>query len=125
MGRLAEHDMSVQIEGQDRKDEIGLMAAAVQVFKNNMIEADRLKEEQEVSQKRRTARTARMDELTRSFEDSVSSIVHGVSSQAEQMENSAESMTATAEETTKQASAVAAASEQSAANVQTVASATE
>jgi methyl-accepting chemotaxis protein len=125
MGRLAKHDLSTEIEGLGRKDEIGQMASAVQVFKDSMIEGDRLKVEQEAARRRTEERTSRMDELTRKFESSVGSVVQAVASQATQMESSAQSMSATAEETTKQASAVAAASEQSSANVQTVASATE
>jgi len=125
MGKLARHDLATEINGVGRKDEIGKMASAVQVFKDSMIEADRLKAEQEEAQRRAEARAKKMDELTRSFETSVGGVVQAVASQATQMESSAQSMSATAEETTKQASAVAAASEQSSANVQTVASATE
>lgn len=125
MGKLARHDLATEIEGIERKDELGQMASAVQVFKTNMIEGDRLKAEQEASQRRREARVAKMDALTRNFEASVSSVVQTVSSQATQMQAAAQSMSATAEETTKQAGAVAAASEESSANVQTVASATE
>ncbi|MGD0193022.1 MAG: methyl-accepting chemotaxis protein [Rhizomicrobium sp.] len=125
MGKLARHDLSTEINGVGRKDEVGQMASAVQVFKDSMIEADRLKAEQEAAQRRTEARSARMDELTRNFEVSVAGVVQTVAAQATQMESSAQSMSATAEETTKQASAVAAASEQSSANVQTVASATE
>jgi methyl-accepting chemotaxis protein len=125
MGRLAKHDLATEIRGIERKDEVGRMAAAVQVFKDSMIEGDRLKAEQEAAQRSAAVRTAKLDELTRAFEASVSGIVQTVASQATQMESSAQSMSATAEETTKQANAVAAASEQSSANVQTVASATE
>ena len=125
MTRLAQHDLTTEINGVGRKDEVGQMAAAVQVFKTSMIEADRLKEEQEEAQRVAAKRSALVDQLTRDFDQKVQSVVQTVSSQANQMQSSAQSMSATAEETTKQASAVAAASEQSAANVQTVASATE
>ena len=125
MGRLAKHDLSTVIDGIGRKDEVGQMASAVQVFKDSMIEADRLKAEQEEAQKKQQERTAKLDQLTRAFESSVGGVVQAVATQATQMEGSAQSMSATAEETTKQAAAVAAASEQSSANVQTVASATE
>jgi methyl-accepting chemotaxis protein len=125
MARLAKHDLATEIEGAGRKDEIGKMAAAVQVFKDSMIESDRLKAEQEEAQRRAETRAAKLGELTRNFESSVGGVVQAVAAQATQMESSAQSMSATAEETTKQASAVAAASEQSSANVQTVASATE
>jgi methyl-accepting chemotaxis protein len=125
MGKLAQHDLTTEIVGVGRKDEVGQMASAVQVFKDSMIESDRLKAEQEAAQRKTEQRSKKMDELTRNFETSVGGVVQAVSSQATQMESSAQSMSATAEETTKQASAVAAASEQSSANVQTVASATE
>ncbi|HVW72098.1 MAG TPA: methyl-accepting chemotaxis protein [Rhizomicrobium sp.] len=125
MGRLAQHDLNTQIEGAERKDEVGQMANAVLVFKTSMIEADRLKAEQEEAQRVAAARSALVDKLTREFDQSVQAVVQGVAGQATQMEASAQAMSASAEEATKQAGAVAAASEQGAANVQTVASAAE
>ena len=125
MGRLAKHDLTTEIGGVGRRDEVGQMASAVQVFKDSMIEADRLRQEQEEAQRRTEARSAKMDELARAFETNVGTVVQSVASQATQMESSAQAMSATATETTQQATAVAAASEQSTANVQTVASATE
>jgi len=125
MGRLAQHDLNTEINGVGRKDEVGQMAAAVQVFKTSMIEADRLKEEQEEAQRVAAKRSALIDQLTRDFDTKVQVVVQGVASQATQMESSAQSMSAAAEEATKQAGAVAAASEEGAANVQTVASAAE
>jgi methyl-accepting chemotaxis protein len=125
MSRLAQHDLTTEINGIGRKDEVGQMAAAVQVFKTSMIEADRLKEEQEETQRLAATRSALVDKLTSAFDVKVQSVVQTVASQATQMQASAQSMSATAEETTKQAGAVAAASEEGAANVQTVASATE
>jgi methyl-accepting chemotaxis protein len=125
MARLAQHDLSTEIVGIGRKDEIGEMAGAVQVFKTSMIEADRLKAEQEEAQRVTAARSATVDLLTRDFDEKVQGVVQTVASQATQMQASAQSMSASAEEATKQAGAVAAASEESSANVQTVASAAE
>jgi methyl-accepting chemotaxis protein len=125
MSRLAQHDLTIQIEGAQRKDEVGQMANAVQVFKDSMVEGDRLKAEQEEAQRAAAKRAALVDQLTRDFDVKVQGVVQGVASQATQMEASAQAMSATAEEATKQAGAVAAASEQGAANVQTVASAAE
>jgi methyl-accepting chemotaxis protein len=125
MSRLAAHDLTTQINGVGRKDEVGQMASAVEVFKTSMIEADRLKEEQEEAQRLAAKRSALVDQLTRDFDVKVQGVVQGVASQASQMEASAQSMSAAAEEATKQAGAVAAASEEGAANVQTVASASE
>jgi len=125
MSRLAQHDLTTEIVGVGRKDEVGQMASAVQVFKTSMIETDRLKAEQEEAQRVTAARSALVDQLTRAFDTKVQGVVQTVASQASQMQSSAQSMSATAEESTKQAGAVAAASEESAANVQTVASAAE
>jgi methyl-accepting chemotaxis protein len=125
MAQLAKGDSSATVTGAGRSDEIGVMASTVQVFKDSMIEGNRLKEEQEQARRRSAARATKVDELTRAFEANVGGVVQAVASQATQLETSAQTMNSTAEETTKQASAVAAASEQSAANVQTVASATE
>ena len=125
MTRLAQHDLTTQINGVGRKDEVGQMASAVEVFKTSMIEGDRLKAEQEEAQRLAAKRSALVDQLTKDFDVKVQGVVQGVASQASQMEASAQSMSAAAEEATKQAGAVAAASEEGAANVQTVASAAE
>lgn len=125
MSQLARHDLTTIIAGAGRSDEIGEMANAVQIFKDSMIEADRLKAEQEQAQRVAAERSALVDRLTRDFDDKVQGVVQTVANQADQMQASAQSMSATAEETTRQASAVAVASEQSSANVQTVASAAE
>jgi len=125
MESLARHDLSCVIEGVGRRDEIGQMAASVQIFRDSMIEGDRLKAEQQEAQRRAEGRATRLDGLTRQFEGDVGEVVQTVSSQASRMEGSAQTMRTTAEDATRQASAVAAASEESSANVQTVASASE
>ncbi|WP_316977286.1 HAMP domain-containing methyl-accepting chemotaxis protein [Shumkonia mesophila] len=125
MTRLAGKDMEVAIPATDHKDEVGDMAKAVQVFKDNMIEADRLAEEQRKAQEEQAARAKRVEALCKAFDAASSEAVKSVASAATQLEDSSEAMSATAEETTRQAAAVAAASEQASANVQTVASASE
>jgi methyl-accepting chemotaxis protein len=126
MGVLASGDKTVAIPAQGRGDEIGKMAAAVQVFKENMIEADRLRGEQEAMKQRAEAeRRQAMLDLADRFERSVGGVVKAVTSAATELQATAQSMAATAEQTTRQSSAVAAASEETTQNVQTVASATE
>ena len=126
MERLASREMNTEIVGLGRHDEIGEMAAAVAIFKDNMIEADRLKAAQEENERRAVAEKRRsMHEMADSFEARVGQLVNSVSTSATEMESTAQSMASTAEETDRQAAAVAAASEQTSANVQTVASAAE
>ncbi len=125
MLKLAEGDTTVAIPGIGNGDEIGEMAAAVQVFKDNKIEADRLAKEQQREQEARAERAKRIEDLCKAFDATSTEAVKSVAAAATQMQSSSEAMSATAEEATRQASAVAAASEQASANVQTVASAAE
>jgi methyl-accepting chemotaxis protein len=125
MKRLAGHDLKAEITGVGRKDEIGAMAAAVQVFKDNMIETDRLTAAQETERKVKEKRTAALDSLTKNFDAKIRELVGTLSSAATEMEATAQSMSATADQTNKQSMTVAAATEQASANVQTVATASE
>lgn len=126
MHRLANGDKSVDVYGTDRGDEIGAMAKAVEVFKRNAIEMERLETEQ--AEEKARAEEQRKQEMLRladSFERAVSGVVNSVSSAAAEMQSSSESMLGTAEQTSQQATAVAAAAEQATGNVQTVATAAE
>jgi methyl-accepting chemotaxis protein len=125
MSRLAEGEVTEAIPGAERSDEIGAMAAAVQVFKDNMIRADRLAAEKQAENDGKMRRAQALDELTRAFEAKVTELVGGLSQASSTMESTAQSMTSTAAQTNDQAAVVAAASEQTSTNVQTVASATE
>ena len=125
MSRLADGDLADEIPGAERSDEIGAMAAAVQVFKDNMIRADRLAAEKQAENDGKMRRAQALDDLTRAFEAKVTELVGGLSRASATMESTAKSMTSTAAQTNSQAAVVAAASEQTSTNVQTVASATE
>ena len=125
MSRLASGDVAGEIPGAHRADEIGAMAAAVEVFKDNMIRADRLAAEKDAESEVKMRRARVLDDLTHAFEAKVSELIGGLSSASAAMENTASSMSSTATDTNRQAAIVAEASEQTATNVQTVASATE
>jgi methyl-accepting chemotaxis protein len=125
MSQLAGGDVSGEISGVERDDEIGAMASAVRVFKDNMIKADRLAAEKEAENDIKVRRAQVLDDLARTFETKVGELVGGLSSASSTMENTAQSMSSTASATNRQAAVVAAASEQTSTNVQTVATATE
>jgi methyl-accepting chemotaxis protein len=125
MKRLAEGDKSIAVPGLGRKDEIGAMAAAVQVFKETAIEAERLAARQAEEQAARVHRAQRLEELARSFEARVGNLTQALGQAAVEMEATAQSMSATAEQTNRQSIAVAAASDQATTNVQTVAAAAD
>ncbi|MCK5375282.1 MAG: MCP four helix bundle domain-containing protein [Alphaproteobacteria bacterium] len=126
MGTLAGGDMDVEIPAQGQKDQIGEMAEAVQVFKDNMIENDRMRKEQELTEKRQEEeRKEAMLELANTFESQVGDSISSVITAAEELEATSQSMTTVAEQTSSQAMAVSAAANQAATNVQSVASASE
>jgi methyl-accepting chemotaxis protein len=125
MSGLAAGDVAEEIPGVSRNDEIGAMATAVAVFKDNKIEADRLAAEKEAENDVKMRRARVLDDLTRAFEAKVIELVGGLSSASSIMEDTAQSMSTTAASTNRQAAVVAAASDQTSTNVQTVASATE
>jgi methyl-accepting chemotaxis protein len=125
MGTLAAGDNSVAIPALGRKDEIGNMAAAMQVFKDNAIRAEQLAAEQRTEQEAKLRRTEMLEERTASFDSSVSSALKTVTAATSEMQASAAALSATAEQTSKQATVVSAASEEATSSVQTVAAATE
>jgi len=126
MQSLAKGDMATRIPATDSRDEIGQMAKSVEVFKTNMIEADRMRGEQEaLKQRAAEERRKAMIDLAGRFEATAGSIVTGVTAQATELQATAQSMASSAEETSRQSSTVAAASEQATQNVNTVAAATE
>ncbi|WP_428302649.1 methyl-accepting chemotaxis protein [Immundisolibacter sp.] len=123
MGRLADGDHGVDIPGTGRGDELGRMAQAVLVFKENMIRAKEAEQAFETAQ--REARAQTMEQLSVEFDREVGLMMNSVASAATEMQATASSMTAAADEASAQATAAAVASEQASANVQTVASAAE
>jgi methyl-accepting chemotaxis protein len=126
MESLAGGNKTIEIPGQQRRDEVGLMAKTVQVFKESMIRADELAAEQEeLKRKAEIDKKAMLNKMADAFEASVKGVVESVSSAATELQSSAQSMSATAEQTNRQSGAVAAASEEASTNVQTVASASE
>lgn len=125
MTKLAGGDTSVDIPAIERGDEIGDMGRAVQVFKDNMIKADQLADEQKAEQTRKEKRQRAIEEHIATFDKSVTGALNALASASTELGTTAQGMSATAEETNRQATAVAAASEQASANVQTVASAAE
>ncbi len=126
MRALAAGDLKVDIPGVGRRDEIGQMAGAVEVFKNNAIEQQRLEEESKLaSQRAEQEKRQTMQKVADDFEASVKSVVESLSHTATEMQSTAKSMSAAASRTEEQAGSAANASEDASGNVQTVATAAE
>jgi len=126
MNRLSNGDTDVTIPGGERKDELGSMAGAVDVFRRNIIEARTLRETQEAAkQHTEEEKKALQHQMADRFEADVKSVVGAVARATQDMQRVAAKITASVNGTSEQAAAAAAASEEASASVNTVAAATE
>jgi methyl-accepting chemotaxis protein len=126
MGALAKGDHQVDVPFRERGDEIGAMAEAVEVFKDNALERVRLeKEKADRELQAREERRKVILQLADGFEQAVGHIVETVSSSASELETAAATLTGTAETTQQLSATVARASEESSGNVQAVVTAAE
>jgi methyl-accepting chemotaxis protein len=126
MRALADGALDGEIPGIERGDEIGAMAATVQIFKDNALRIRGLEKVEAETQGRAAAeRRAAMESIASDFERSVTGIVRSVSTAAAGMQTTAQSMTATASDASARAATVGAASQSASNNVGTVAAAAE
>ncbi|WP_159104333.1 methyl-accepting chemotaxis protein [Sneathiella glossodoripedis] len=151
MQELASGNLEVELRYLQRDDQIGNMAKAIQVFKEDALRKRDLEQEQKAAQaqaeqerieaEKRKEERARQQELDKQqaeqekkdalfslvskFENSVGGIVDGVASAATEMQATAEGMSTNSRQTTEQATAVSRASASATQNVQAVASAAE
>jgi len=126
IARLTKGELQVTVPYTNRADELGQLAQAVEVFRDNMKETEALREEQERNKiQAERDKKAAMNKMADDFERAVSGVVNTVASSAAQMKAYAQSLSQTANSASQRATNVAAASEQASANVSTVAAATE
>jgi methyl-accepting chemotaxis protein len=123
---LADGNTAITVPATARGDELGIMARAIEFFRQKLIEIEELRAKTEAAEhESAAARRKGMLELADGFEASVKGVVQAVSSSAVELEASAQSMSSVAEEVTRQSTAVSAATTEASANVSTVAAASE
>jgi methyl-accepting chemotaxis protein len=126
MESLAKGDLAIAVPCTDRRDEIGAMAAAVQVFKGSMAETERLRAEQEaVKREAAEQQKTTLGRMADGFEAKVGNLVGVLSKSSTALESTARSMTDTARKSNEQAGAVSTAAEKASTGLQTVAAAAE
>ena len=125
MTKLAEGDTNTDIPAVGRKDEIGQMATALQVFRQKGIENQELQAAQAAEQAAKEKRTQEVERLVKTFDRSATGSIKQLASSATELRATAQSMAAIAEQTSQQSTAVASAANQASVNVQTVAAAGE
>ncbi len=126
MHEIASGNIDTDVPARNRKDEIGKMASALEIFRQTEVdrrklEADQVQQAESVTEERRNM----LHSLATDFETNVGSIVENVASASSGLTKTARSMSGISEAVTSQAEAVSSASAQASSNVQTVASATE
>jgi len=125
MRDLAGGDLTIAVPALGNADEIGEMAAAVEVFKANAVRARALEAEQRTAQAARERRTEAVEGLTKDFDRSVSGMLERAAAAAVEMRDAVARQVAIAAEVESQLSAVATTSDQATVNVETVAASAE
>lgn len=125
MRLLATGDNSIKCSYLELDNEIGLLANALQKFKENAIETETLNSEKLLDQKKRESRHKEIENITASFDVSVSKSTSSVLSSSNQMQDASKNLLEIAEQTSSQATIVKSSSQEAFSSFQTVASATE
>ncbi len=124
--RLAEGDLAIDIPNRGRRDEVGEMARALQVFKDNAVDSHRMRTEQENDRvQAQQEKLAALQRMADAVENETRTVVEKVADQARQMAVNANTMVHSADSVSSNAGKVAAAAEKARSNAQTVASASE
>jgi len=126
MERLAGGDLATDIPGASRRDEVGAMAAAAMVFKDQMVKVVDLAAAQEQERHRAQAeKQAALNDMADKIEAETTTALHHVAARTSTMTATADEMSASATRTGSSAQGAADASAQALANAQMVASAAE
>jgi methyl-accepting chemotaxis protein len=126
MESYARDNLSPEVPGSERGDELGVMAKTVSVFRQNALDRrDLLAAQAEQEKKAADERRQAMLNLAKTFEQSVGGVLTSVGAATDQLLSIAQSLSANAKQTLSQSSNVAVATTHASANVQTVATAAE
>jgi methyl-accepting chemotaxis protein len=126
MLRLAAHETDVTVPDTGRRDEIGGMAGALNIFKDKLRETEDLRASQEAMERdMQRQRRAEVNQLAQDFESAIGTIIEAVSSAAGDLQASAQTLSAAAEQTSAQSLSVESGARAAADNVRSVAAAIE
>lgn len=125
MKKLADGQTDITIPAREERHEIGAMAAAVEVFRDNALSQTEMASKVESDANQQMKRQQRIESLIADFRASVGTMLDAVSGRVDEMEEVANSLASVAEDTSGRATTAEQAAQDASANVQTVASATE
>ncbi|WP_422006125.1 methyl-accepting chemotaxis protein [Pyruvatibacter mobilis] len=122
---LVRKEWGTDITGTERGDEIGQMASALVLFRDNGIENDKLMEAQKAEDEKRLARARQIEELVASFRQESEAVTAALEDATRKMSQTSETMNSVANETTKLSEDVSTAAQSAGTNVNSVSAATE
>ncbi len=125
MRRIAEGDVDASIPGVGQGNEVGAMAAALQVFRDDLVEKRRLEHQQAEQATQRERRRVAMERYTKEFGESVASVMDSLGRSSNEMRDSADRMIQSADRTRSSAEHTVAGTDESARNLSSVAAAIE
>lgn len=125
MNQLAGGDVSITVPALDRQDEVGDIARAVQVFKDNTIAKQQMEGEARAAAAAREARMHRLEGLIASFDKAVTAVLDSVAASALQMIQTARSMVMSADQALERSNSAANQASEANENVRMVAAAAE
>lgn len=126
IGELAEGNTSMKIEGTKFHDEIGEIARAAEIFRENVIRTKDLEAEQQQEKERQEiGKRETMVRMADSFDSNVSGIVEAVSSASTELDATAQSMVGISEMTSSRSASAADAAQETTNDIQAVAAAAE
>lgn len=122
---LSEGDYKVEVPDTERSDEVGDIAKALLIFKDNMIKNEELAAASEMQRREREERSEKVEGLTTNFESVIGDVLNKVSSASTELDATAGSMQQIAETTLDKAAGASAGAERNQSDAETVAAASE
>ncbi|MEH6631653.1 MAG: HAMP domain-containing methyl-accepting chemotaxis protein [Halopseudomonas aestusnigri] len=123
--KLADGDLEISIPATKNKDEMGKMARALGIFKDNLLVAEKERKITAAEQESRAKRAQEIEDATVTFKSGIAAALTSVTTASDSMQETAKTMTATASTTSQKSANVVSVADEASKNVQTVASATE
>jgi methyl-accepting chemotaxis protein len=125
MGEVAQGNLAVAVPHSGRRDEVGELAQALEVFKRNGHETRELQRLREAEEEANRQRAARVEAQIQGFAASVNGTLERVRNSTGAMMRSADSVDGSSNSTRSRAESVGRTADQASGEVQTVAAATE
>ncbi len=125
MRRLADGELEIDVPGQERKDELGTMAGALVVLRDEAREKAALERQVATERAARDNRQLAMEHHARDFSGSIAGVMQRLTASTDAMRTAAKRVTEAVGKTRDQANVTAAGAAESSRNLSSVASAAE